>query len=330
MKEIYQKTGEKKWWQRFEFYLTATGISEKDNKIKTSTFLHVIGQEALDIYNTFKFETAGDELKLDKVQEKFKNYCNPRKNLTYERHVFFTRNQNRNETIDQYVTDLRNKASTCDFGDLCDSLIKDRLICGVADEAFRERLLRDADLTLAKAIDICRASEVSKSQIKSLTEDDKSAHVQVVKQKHSDTQRRQSMRKSNDKIAATRRQQSAQSDQCTRCGLKHISSQCPAQGKTCKVCKLKNHFARMCFSRKNSQGKYHKRQINTLHEPEISSDSECETTPLFIGIVGKPKKSDWYADMRINNQEVQLKLDTGAQCNVLLYTSSKRSEESKL
>ena len=36
--------------------------------------------------------------------------------------------------------------------------------------------------------------------------------------------------------------------------------------------------------------------------------------------MGKPKKSDWYADMRINNQEVQLKLDTGAQCNVLPYT----------
>ena len=88
------------------------------------------------------------------MQDKFKNYCNPRKNLTYDRHVFFTRNQNRNETIDQYVTDLRNKASTCDFGHLCDSLIKDRLICGVTDEAVRERLLRDADLTLAKAIDI--------------------------------------------------------------------------------------------------------------------------------------------------------------------------------
>ena len=32
----------KKWWQRFEFYLTATGISEKD-KIKTSTFLQSAG-----------------------------------------------------------------------------------------------------------------------------------------------------------------------------------------------------------------------------------------------------------------------------------------------
>ena len=79
----------KKWWQRFEFYLTATGISEKDNKIKTSTFLHVVGQEALEIYNTFKFETAGDELKLDKVQGKFHAYCNPRKNLGEELYKCF-------------------------------------------------------------------------------------------------------------------------------------------------------------------------------------------------------------------------------------------------
>ena len=36
--------------------------------------------------------------------------------------------------------------------------------------------------------------------------------------------------------------------------------------------------------------------------------------------MGKHKNSDWFADMKINNQEVRLKLDTGAQCNVLPYT----------
>ena len=111
-------------------------------------------------------------------------------------------------------------------------------------------------MTLLKAVNACRASEVSKNQMKSLSEDDKSAHVQVVKEKHSDTQRRQSTRKSYDKTAETRRQQIAQTDQCTRCGLKHVPGQLPAHG---KVCKLKNHFARMCLSRKSFQGRYHKK-----------------------------------------------------------------------
>ena len=54
----------KKWLQRFEFYLTATGISAKEDKIKTSAFLHVIGPDALKIYNTFKFDNPDDNLKL--------------------------------------------------------------------------------------------------------------------------------------------------------------------------------------------------------------------------------------------------------------------------
>ena len=79
--------------------MTATGIAEKENSIKSSTFLHVIGPESLEIYNTFTWATDGDNMKLDKIMEKFKAYCNPRKNLTYERHIFNTRNQQAGEDI---------------------------------------------------------------------------------------------------------------------------------------------------------------------------------------------------------------------------------------
>ena len=32
--------------QQFEIYMTTTGIAEKENNIKSSTFLHVIGPES--------------------------------------------------------------------------------------------------------------------------------------------------------------------------------------------------------------------------------------------------------------------------------------------
>lgn len=105
----------RRWVQRLELYLTATGISAKDESIQIATFLHVIGPEALEVYNTFKFDRPEDAQKLDNVKAKFKAYCNPRKNITYERHCFFIRNQNETETIDQYVTELRTKASTCEL-----------------------------------------------------------------------------------------------------------------------------------------------------------------------------------------------------------------------
>ena len=157
--------------QQFEIYMTATGIAEKENSIKSSTFLHVIGPESLEIYNTFTWATDGDNMKLDKIMEKFKAYCNPRKNLSYERHIFNTRNQQAGENIDAYVTDLKNKASLCEFSTLKDSLIRDRIVCGIRSDEVRARLLRDPDLTLVKAIDACPAAETSQTQLKGLTEE---------------------------------------------------------------------------------------------------------------------------------------------------------------
>jgi hypothetical protein len=75
------------------------------------------------------------------------------------------RNQSQDETFDKYVTDLKILASTCNYGALHDSLIRDRLICGINDSNLREKLLRVADLDLQKCLEICRAAELSKERI---------------------------------------------------------------------------------------------------------------------------------------------------------------------
>ena len=45
----------------------------------------------------------------------------PRLKSEYLRHIFFTRNQETQETIDNYVTVLKIKAIQCEFGDLRES-----------------------------------------------------------------------------------------------------------------------------------------------------------------------------------------------------------------
>ena len=101
--------------------------------MKCTTLLHVIGPDAIEIFNTFRWnqegDTPGDDKKLDKVLSKFEKYCSPKSNLTYERHQFNTQNQNEGESIDSYVTELRILSKLCEFGDLTDSFIKDRLVC---------------------------------------------------------------------------------------------------------------------------------------------------------------------------------------------------------
>ena len=75
--------------QQFEIYEIASGLARKDRKVRTITLLHAARSEAVKVYNMFQWNADDDNKKVDKVMEKFERHCNPRKNLTFERHSFF-------------------------------------------------------------------------------------------------------------------------------------------------------------------------------------------------------------------------------------------------
>ena len=82
-------------------------------------------------------------MKLDKVLEKFDEYCEPRKNTTMARHKFLTHRQLLGQSFSEFVTELKNLSDDCDLGTLKESLIKDMIICGINDDKLRERCLRE-------------------------------------------------------------------------------------------------------------------------------------------------------------------------------------------
>ena len=264
------------------------------------TLLHVAGSEALEVYNTFQWDEDEDEdnTKVEKIMEKFERYCNPRKNLTFELHSFFSRNQLEGESIDAYVTDLRNKASRCEFAELKDGLIRDRMVCGVNSDTMRARLLRESELSLEMCIDICRAAEISSAHLKVLTEE---KVVQVV---NSSEEPDKSAIKKEEKEYT--RAGMAGMNLCQFCGYRHKRGRCPAFGKTCNVCHKQNHFARVC-------------KATTKEVHTVSNASTTDEQPFFIGTIGSKHvgDKDWYVNFQINNCTIPFKIDTGAQCNVM-------------
>ena len=72
------------------------------------------------------------------------------------------------ESIEAFVTQLRLKAKTCEFGNHEESLIRDRIVIGCQEARLQERMLREPDLNLTKAIDFCRAAETTKEQVKQM------------------------------------------------------------------------------------------------------------------------------------------------------------------
>ena len=58
--------------------------------------------------------------------------------------------------MEQFITSLYNLVETCDFGDLKNEMIRDRIVVGIRDQALSERLQTVADLTLEKAKTLVR------------------------------------------------------------------------------------------------------------------------------------------------------------------------------
>lgn len=91
------------------------------------------------------------------VIERFDNYCNPRKNIPFERILFNSRQQESGELFDRYVTALRQIADKCAFDVITpDDLLRNSIV----DNKVRKRLVREPELNLAKTLDICLSLKV--------------------------------------------------------------------------------------------------------------------------------------------------------------------------
>ncbi|CAB4035564.1 Hypothetical predicted protein, partial [Paramuricea clavata] len=250
--------------QQFQIYLVASGSEDKDDPIKIAILLNFAGEDAIEVFNTFEF-SAVDDKKLDKVIEQFERYCNPRKNVVFERYQFWKITQRDSETVDQFVTRLKNKVKSCEYTSV-DDMVRDKFVFSIQDLTVKERLLREEKLTLDKAISMARAAEASKEQIKVMN-----ARAQSSEANRSVNVLRYDANQGKGQIGS--RREKTKSEKCGFCGMVHALRSCPAFGKTCNHCKKTGHFERVCRA-KQRQRDSRPREVNVLGEFEDGEVSE--------------------------------------------------------
>ena len=69
----------RRWVQLFDLYLKASAKINVNEDVQCAILFHVIGEEAMEIYNTFLFATEEDRIEFDVLKSKFEEYVNPRK-----------------------------------------------------------------------------------------------------------------------------------------------------------------------------------------------------------------------------------------------------------
>ena len=116
------------------------------------------------------------------------------------------------------------------------------IVCGVNDRSLRERLLRDADLTLEKAIAAGHAAEETKRHAKELRSYQDNADVHKVNRRMG----KEHKKHDKDKHIKQNKYENDIVKKCKFCNSTHLHGNCPAYGKKCRSCKRKNHFEICC------------------------------------------------------------------------------------
>ena len=311
--------------QLWDNYVVITELQKKDKKYQRAVFLNVIGPEGLRLFNTLKFSTLEDGTKEDEyditlIVHKMDTIIVGEVNETYERYVFNRREQGPQETIDEYVTTLRDLARTCNFCEcLQDSLIRDRLVLGIKDPPTRKTLLQKKNLTLETAIGICRSAEATSHHLRDIGEDPTCA-VHAVKPRIS--RQGQKFAKPPGKGGSTTSSKShkehRQRDKdklikCKFCAKTHKMSRdvCAAYGKLCSVCHKMNHFAVCCPTKQ--------RHVKTVQEHETTSDeTDVESVEVVEAVnSASHKKKGIFTEMLIDQTPVKFQIDSGATVNVI-------------
>lgn len=307
----------KSWRDEFTLYLELS-MPDAAETVKVKLFYYLIGEAGRELCDTLMSDETSARRKLSDLIAKFDEHCNPKVNETVERYRFFMRNQGQKECIDSYVTDLKVLASTCNFGEIKDSLIRDRVVCGCNEAGLRERLLREDKLTLEKCLQICRATELSRENSKTLS-GNTVEEVHVIKQTE---------RQDRDTVS------------CKFCGKTHERNKlkCPAYGKSCKKCGKENHFAVKCRSTlekiKTTRKVHHVTDQDSEEEYEDVMSVTTRGRQTIEDRNEKAKHSQLFAGMLVGRELVRFQIDCGATCNIipinLLHPDSKLESTKKV
>ena len=313
----------KTWRDEFGLYvdLTIPGEEDKDAKKKVKLFCYLVGESGRELLDTLMGDEPMSAWTLEGIISKFDDHCNPSINETVERYRFFTRNQSGSETIDSYVTELKLLAKTCNFGTLRDSLIRDRIVCGLNDASMRERLLREKKLELDVCVQLCRAAELSRENCRTIAGPTMEEEVHAV-----------------SGGGAARQNYTRNTVECKFCGRTHERDKrkCPAFGKKCKTCGKDNHFSIVC----RSVPEKNKKRVHNVAETECDDDEEYEDvlcvtateTKNVNAVDTKPNDTQLFAGMLLGKDVVKFQIDCGASCNIIplcLLNPDTKLEETK-
>ncbi|CAL1608164.1 unnamed protein product [Knipowitschia caucasica] len=229
--------------QTWEEYCQVLGHFFEANNItdagrKRAILLSSVGSKTYSLMrNLLSPDKPGDK-SFTELTNLLQSHFNPKPSEIVQRFKFISRTRTANETVTEYVAVLRELAQHCNYGDKLKEMLRDRLVCGNAEDRIQRRLLAEPELTFEEALKIAQAIETANRDVRDLqpTLDSAAGKDATPMTVH--------------KVGTENKRQSKRGvpSDCYRCGGDHFARDCRFINEKWHGCGKKGHVKKMCRS----------------------------------------------------------------------------------
>ncbi|UYV76119.1 K02A2.6-like [Cordylochernes scorpioides] len=213
--------------QRFEAAFEANALEEGK---RMPIFVSLLDSEMLKLGNDLFFPSTMKEQPYERLIQRIKLHLAPRKKVIPQRCRFLKRIQLENESVSEYLRELRHLAMDCTFGEMLEVMLRERFVAGIKSESLQKKLLQeDDDVTLDGVFSMAVSFELAEQNAKEL-QDGLVAKMDIVPGGN----RKNEARRGWQHGPGMQRRETI----CFRCGEKnsHLAPACPHKTKSCFKC----------------------------------------------------------------------------------------------
>ncbi|KAK1122730.1 hypothetical protein K0M31_020486 [Melipona bicolor] len=262
-----------KWKKDFMIFMKASNCINKPKNYQAyllRTYIGKMGQDIIEKIVSDLKERDDMNILLAKLD---KHFCH-QKNEVIERYNFFNSNKKPDESIEDYIVDLKNKAKYCNFGNKTEGLIRDKIIIELKNKQLRKKLFNVENLNLSRLVSIF--NEHMSTMQKNQQDVPKKTNNKIDNVSDNDIKNR------NEEAGNSSRNEKSINIQnrknCSRCNQRHPIRACPAWGLKCEKCGKYNHYTNCCPYKFTEKKEINEKTTSLNVNPQRDNE-QCPTAP---------------------------------------------------
>ncbi|XP_024921034.1 uncharacterized protein K02A2.6-like [Cynoglossus semilaevis] len=308
--------GDEDWTEyeeRLGHFFDANGITEEARK--RSILLSVCGAKTYKLIRNLATPQKPGEIPYANLVKLVRDHHNPKPSVIVQRFKFHSHFRKAGKSVANFVAELRQLSAHCEFGAVLDDMLRDRLVCGINDDAIQRRLLSETSpiLTFKKALEISQGMEMAASNARDIQKGQTGAPVAV-----------QYVKKDGPKYGRP--------VECFRCGGAHYANECKFKDAVCHGCKKKGHLEKKCRGAKNKNNpekvKAKQNQAATHYVEEENEEALC-SIDMFAVETEEVPPMPYYATVTVQGKEIKFEIDSGATVSVISEETYRRTWRTK-